>query len=178
MAQELLRGVDMPISGSMRSRVLVLVGITLGMFGCGSRHNEDLGSIGMALQLAPGLTLDSVGYSITGPGSFSRTGSIDVSNSTTISATIGGLPMGDGYTLTLSSTASNGKTQCAGTSAPFSIMAHATTSVNVHLLCQEAPAKGSVMVNGTVNICPAIDGLSASPSEALVGGSIALAATA
>ena len=28
----------------------------------------------MALQLAPGLTLDSVGYSITGPGSFSRTG--------------------------------------------------------------------------------------------------------
>jgi len=132
----------------------------------------------MALQLAPGLTLDAVAYAITGPGSFSRTGTIDVSHSTTISATIGGLPVGDGYTLTLSATATSGTTQCAGTSAPFSVMTHATTSVNIHLLCQEAPAKGSVMVSGTINICPLIDGVSASPGEALVGGSIALSAAA
>ncbi len=132
----------------------------------------------MALQLAPGLTLDSVKYVITAPEASSQIGTIDVSQSSTISATIGGLVVGDGYTLTLSATASNGTTQCGGTSAPFSVMAHATTSVNVHLLCQEAPAKGSVMVNGTVNICPRIDGLSASPGEALVGGSIALAGAA
>ena len=74
----------------------------------------------MALQLAPGLTLDSVKYVITAPGSSPQTGTIDVGQSTTISATIGGLVVGDGYTLTLSATASNGTTQCGGTSAPFS----------------------------------------------------------
>ena len=82
--------------------------------------------------------------------------------------------MGDGYTLTLSSTASNGKHAVRGHVGTLRDHGPRDDSVNVHLLCQEAPAKGSVMVNGTVNICPAIDGLSASPGEVLVGGTIAL----
>jgi hypothetical protein len=157
----------------MRNRVVLLVALTLGIFGCGSRHDENVGGIGFALQLAPGQTINSVSYAITGPGSFSRTGTIDVSHSMTISSAIGSIPAGTGYTITLSATTTTGTTQCSG-SAPFSVMAHATTAVNVHLLCQEAPSKGSVLVNGTLNICPLIDGLSASPGEVLVGGSIAL----
>ena len=37
---------------------------------------------------------------------------------------------------------------------------------------------GSVAVNGVANVCPMIDGISASPSEVLVGGTIALTGAA
>src|SRR5262245_38059490 len=63
----------------------------------GSR--SDLGSIGLALQLASGATLSSVSYAITGPGGFSRAGTIDTSQSTIISAVIGGLPAGTGFSI-------------------------------------------------------------------------------
>ncbi|HVU93056.1 MAG TPA: lamin tail domain-containing protein, partial [Jatrophihabitans sp.] len=133
--------------------------------------------MGIALDLAPGLSLDTVSYQIAGPAGFARSGSIDVSRSGTVSATIGGLPAGTGYTITLTSAAASGGLHCMG-SAPFSITAGATTSVTVHLLCSEAPTTGSVSVNGTIDLCPVVDGLSASPGEVSVGGSIALAGAA
>src|SRR4051794_11213195 len=62
---------------------------------------ENSGTLGLALQLTGGVTLNTVSYAITGNG-VNKTGSIDVRNSTTISATIGGIPAGAGYTITLS----------------------------------------------------------------------------
>ena len=47
-------------------------------------------------------------------------GTIDVSHSQTISATIGGIPAGNGYSLTITGTAIDGLTTCTG-SATFSI---------------------------------------------------------
>ena len=46
------------------------------------------------------------------------------------------------------------------------------------LTCHEAPRTGSVIVNGTLNVCPTIDGVSANPAEVNVGGTIALSAAA
>jgi hypothetical protein len=164
-------------SDLVRGTALALFGLALGMFGCTSHHDGDLGSVGIALELAPGISLTTLSYTIGGPAGFARSGSIDVSQSTIVSATIGGLPAGTGFTIALTSTATNGAAQCAG-SASFSVTAQATTSVTVHLLCREPPTTGSVLVNGTLNLCPVVDGLSASPAEVLVGGSIALAGTA
>ena len=53
-------------------------------------------------------------------------------------------------------------------------MARQTATVTVPLTCHEAPRTGSVMVSGTLNICPTIDGIGANPAEVQVGGTIAL----
>ncbi|MES1209269.1 MAG: lamin tail domain-containing protein, partial [Pseudomonadota bacterium] len=155
----------------------ILVGVALVAAGCVGRSSGDAGDMRIALQAAPGVTLNAVSYNISGPAGFTRTGSLDVSQSTTISATIGGLPAGTGFTIALTSTATDGATQCGG-SAPFSITAHATTAVSVHLLCHQPGTAGSVLVNGTLNVCPVLDGISASPAEVVVGSTIALATAA
>jgi hypothetical protein len=136
--------------------------------------DENGGDVGLNLDIAPGVSISSVSYTITGPNGFTKTGSIDVSNSTTISATIGGLPAGTGYTITLSATAADGGINCTG-SAGFDVTARATSTVTVHLLCQRQRNTGSVLVNGTLNICPVIDSVSATDA---VNGVIQVSSTA
>lgn len=140
-----------------------------------SAQPEGQGTLDMRLDIGGGVTLSSVGYTITGPAAFTRSGSIDVSSSNTVSALIGGIPASDGYTITLGATASDGTT-CVGSQA-FSVLPNATARVVVHLQCKQAPKSGSVLVNGTLNVCPLIDGISANPAEVNVGGVIALEAT-
>lgn len=143
--------------------------------GCGAapggENNETTGSIDLALNAA-GVTLHVISYEITG-AEYSTAGSLDVTNSTRISAVIGGIPAGD-YRITLEAE-SEGTPQltCSG-SASFIVAARRTTSAHVDLLCRPLVTNGSVMVGGTVRICPAIAGLSAVPLETRVGGSMQL----
>jgi acid phosphatase len=172
----------------LASALLVLAPLLgLGSFGCsggtsaqaGNPSSEnDVGSIGLALTLAPGMTLNTVNYKITGPNSFMKTGTIDVSLSSTISAVISGLPAGTGYQAQLQGTTVDGNTMCMGSSASFDVMSRMTTSVTVHVDCHETPKTGSVAVNGVLNVCPVIDAVNALPAEILVGGSVALSASA
>ncbi len=142
-----------------------------------SEPDRRAGSIGLSLQLAPGTSLNSVSYAVTGPGGFSRVGTLDISQSTTVTGIIGGLPVGNGFSITLTGTTTDGSTHCAG-SASFDVAARQTTAVTVHLTCNETPRTGSVLVNGALNLCPTLDNLSVSPAEVTVGSSLALAATA
>ena len=139
--------------------------------------SDDAGIIRAAIQLAPGTTLDTVAYAIGGPGGYARSGNVDVSRSATISFTVGGIPVGEGYSISISGTASDGATSCSG-SAPFAITPRTTTALMIRIQCREPARTGSVHINGTVNICPVVDGISASPGEVMVGASSALAATA
>lgn len=141
----------------------------------GSEGNS--ASIGLELQLSPGITLDQASYVITGPEGFSRSGVIDISQSQTLSAIISGLPAGTGYSITLTGNTADGSTSCSG-SASFDVVAHETTQVTVPFSCHQASSTGSVAINGTVNVCPSLDGVTAAPAEVLVGGSIALSAAA
>jgi phospholipase C len=127
--------------------------------------------------MVDGVTIDTVNYTITGPHGYSKTGSIDVSHSTTISAVIGGIPVGSGYTITLTATSVDGSLTCSG-SATFSVTAHTTTAVTVKLECHQGPKTGGVGINGSTNVCPSIQSVSASPNEVLTGGSVAVAASA
>jgi hypothetical protein len=138
---------------------------------------EHASSISLELQLAPGLILDQASYTIVAPGAFSRSGVIDVSNSQTLSAVISGLPAGPGYSIALSGSTTDGTASCSG-SASFDVVAHETTPVTVAFTCHQAPNTGSVLVNGTVNVCPSLDGISTSPAEVRVGGTNALSAAA
>jgi len=139
-------------------------------------EGEESGSIGLNLQVG-GATLDQVSYTIVGPNEYLKSGAFEVADSTVLSAVLGGLPAGSGYTITLSGTTTDSGTSCTG-SGSFDIVAHQTTVVSVHLLCHQVSTTGSVKVGGTFNVCPVIDGVTASPAEVLVGGTLSLAASA
>ena len=137
-------------------------------------HGENSGTIGLALDVGDGVTLETVSYTITGPNSYSKTGTINVKNSQKVSAIISGIPLGTGYTLTLTGKTADGKGTCGGT-ATFDIDSAATVQVSVHLTCDIQPETGSVLVNGDVNACPRMDGIDASPAEVAVNGTVTLA---
>ena len=164
------------------ARALLVVAPLLGLLACsnsgGHQSAQDgVGAVGLALQVAPGTILESVGYQITGPGGFTRSGSIGVRQSARVAAIIGGLPAGAGHAIVLSAIATGGGTSCSG-NASFDVVARETASVNVNLVCLEAPRTGSVQVNGVLNVCPVVDGVAALPAEVIVGRSVALVATA
>jgi len=172
-------------AGSRCAALLGLMGLSAGLsvFGCSAADStapaheatEDSGSIGLALQ-AGGVTLNSVGYTIIGNG-YSKSGTINVAGSSLISAVIGGIPAGSGYSISLSaSDATNSAITCSG-SASFNVSAGATTSTQVKLQCKTPAKTGSVMVNGTLNVCPVIDSLSVAPAETTVGNAVGLSAT-
>jgi len=140
---------------------------------CDAQPTTPPGAVAMALDVAPGIALDTVSYSVSGPLSFMKSGSLDVSHSATISANLSPLPAGTGFTITLSATSRDGTAMCMG-SAGFDVSAHQTTSVLVHVLCRQPSQNGALAFNGVLNVCPVIDSLGASPAEVIVGASISL----
>jgi hypothetical protein len=134
---------------------------------------DTTGTVAMNLDVATGVSIDSASYSITGPNGFTRSGSIDLSHSSTLSAIISGLPAGNGFNISITATSSDGAVSCAG-STSFAVTASATTVVNLHLDCHEGTHQGSILVNGTLNICPVVDGVGANPTDAIVGTGIHL----
>ena len=158
---------------------LLLAGATVA--GCGeqgpaSADSAQAGSVDLAL-VTGGVTLASVSYTITGSNAFSKTGTINVAASATLSTVIGGLPAGKGFTIALSATSTDGATTCGG-SATFDVTAGLVATVTVALDCHQAAKTGSVLVNGILNVCPVGDGLSANPADVAVGFPIALSAGA
>src|SRR6187551_1418771 len=88
--------------------LLVALGAGAPVAGCTSEQVEssdtgEVGSLGFKLEVAPGVTLNTVTYSIE-KGDFIKTGTIDVGDAPTISGKIGGIPAGNGYTITLTAT--------------------------------------------------------------------------
>jgi len=153
------------------------LGLSASSSGCSSEPlrnmgAEQLGSLGLNLDVGSGVTLSSVSYVITGNG-LNKTGSIDVSGAATINGTIGGIPAGSGYTITLTATSTDGATSFTG-SAGFNVIAGKTTAVTIHLKGVAASGNGSVTVNGTLNVAPVIDEVSVTPINVFVGSSITL----
>jgi len=137
---------------------------------------EQVGSLGLSLEVAPGVTLLSVGYTITGNG-FTKTGTIDVTDSPTIGGTIGGIPAGNGYTLALSATSVEDVTTFTG-SATFNVTAGQTTAVSVHLKGTKGGGTGSVSVVGTINVGPVIDDFTVTPLTVVTSGDVTLSVVA
>ena len=157
--------------------LLLALGASAPLAGCAgdpevNSGNEQVGSLGLNLEVAPGVTLLSVGYTITGNG-FTKTGTIDVTDSPSISGTIGGIPAGNGYTLALSATSVEDETTFTG-SANFNVTAGQTTAVSVHLKGTQGGATGSVSVIGTINVGPVIDDFTVTPLTVLTSGDVTL----
>jgi len=141
-------------------------------------QREDLGSAGLNLQIAPGIDVSVVTYTISGNGITPITGSIPVTDpAANVSVLVGGLPAGSGYSITLDATSTDGQTDCAGT-AGFSVIAGQTTNVSVDLICDTAQGRGAVNAQGNVDNCPEITYYVAAPLQVSVGGQIVLNAAA
>jgi hypothetical protein len=134
------------------------------------------GTVGLELTLPSGAILSTVSYVATGPNGFTKTGTVDVSNSTGISVQLS-VPAGGPYTITLNGTTVDGGTTCTGSNT-FSVTAGQTTNVTVAMSCVEPQTTGSVLVNGALNFCPVIDGIEASPAEVNVTKTLSLSAAA
>ncbi len=134
----------------------------------------------IAFQISPGLTITAASYWIIAPDGKVTTGSVAVGTSLTVLVPVLPLhlPTATGYQLIVSGLASDAITGCSG-SATFNIpTATSTGIVSVPLTCAAPPAPGQALVTATVNICPVIDGVAASPSSVAVGSSMALQVTA
>lgn len=159
---------------------LLALGVSAPFIACSSEplsHGEErTGELGLNLEAAPGVTLNSVKYTISGNG-FSKSGSIDTSGSPTVSGTVGGIPAGKGYTIALTATSLENGTIFSG-SAKFDVTAGGTTAVNVRLRASGTTGNGSVLVNGTLNVGPVVDELSATPVQVYVGSTVTLTGVA
>jgi hypothetical protein len=99
-------------------------------------RENDTGSVSFSLRVGPGVQLNKVDYTIT-KDTFVRTGSLDVSMSSTISGSIGGIPSGNGYSIALKATDPTERLlNCQGSST-FDVTAGVTVPVAVHMSCHE-----------------------------------------
>jgi len=147
---------------------------------CGPENGlEGGGSIGIQLQIAPGVTINTVDWSIVNAGiGFAQSGSVNEQFSNTIVFQVGGLPAATGYAITLTAMSVGGTFSCSGTSS-FDVTAGATTHVGIVLTCSPTGGGGgTIVVDGTTVICANIDSISVFPLETTVGHPIALVATA
>jgi len=168
---------------------------TSGPAGTGSA--DQTGTIGIQLQLAPGIALGTLQYAIANPtlaGFVPINSSVDVSGSLTIGLSIL-LPVGTGYSVSLSAIDSNGDS-CTGGPAPFGVLAAQTNTVGLTLVCTgpsdaglfDAPDVNMAVTiitadasfqagDATVGTCAAVNSLLASPNNATIGHTISLTAT-
>lgn len=130
----------------------------------------------IAFQISPGVTISTASYWVIAPDGKATSGTVAVGSSATVRVIISGLPTATGYQLLVSGMASDGITGCSG-STTFNAPAP-STGVPVTLACGAPPAPGQLLVATSVNVCPVIDGVWASPSTVAAGSSMALQVSA
>jgi len=141
----------------------------------GAGGSRQSGAVGLGLQLAPGVTVSQAAYTISGPNGFFSGGNVAIGESTELLVAVGSLPLGVGYELNLTARASDGLTICEAKSL-FDVPNGNPQSVSVHLEC--AVPSGELALSDTLNVCPMIDSLGASPTDVKVGGLVTLTSAA
>ncbi|MES1204949.1 MAG: hypothetical protein ABUS79_03345 [Pseudomonadota bacterium] len=172
--------------GAVMAMVVVMgLGLVMATTSCGTEatspapRNGDVGAIGLELQVAPGVTINTVNWAITNAAtSFSRSGSVNAQFSNVLRFQLGGLPAAAGYSIALSAASTDGAFSCAGT-ASFTVAAAMTANVGITLTCNGAGnGTGTVVITGTTAVCGTITSISVLPLETTVNNPIALSATA
>ena len=106
-------------------------------------------------------------------------GTVSLSNSATATFQLGGVPAATGDSITLSATASNGATCLAeaprASTSPWAARRPSRSRCSVRCL---APTRASLLVNAGTSYCGTWTGLATNGSEAYVGESVTLTATA
>jgi hypothetical protein len=122
---------------------------------------ENTGSVALELDTG-GSGLDVVQYVISdGTPSHTYSGDFQVGDASVLMKAVGGIAAGDGYQLILHATEADGITPCSGHAGPFTVVAHTSVAVAVTLTCKRPATTGSVVINGTTNLCAQIDSITA-----------------
>ncbi|MEI9953443.1 MAG: hypothetical protein WDO74_31805 [Pseudomonadota bacterium] len=145
------------------------------------------GTIGLTLQPVAGITLNTVHYTVTKPGTPTPVSVLDGDLPTPGTASTFSfgvpLPVGAGYILGVSGVSvENASITCTGTSAPFSVTANTSSKITLVLTCTDS-TNGNLETGVTVvtDACPRliVDYVVATPSTAfLPNGTIAVASDA
>lgn len=164
-------------------RALTLLCLAGVAHGCASDEagvaEVEAGSVRVMLTLSDGSEIATVQWEITG-GELSgpMSGVITVNKGATVSASIGGIPVGNGYNIAMTAVTDRG-VDCAG-DAGFDIAGPgALALLDMTLSCGggQSRADGDLAVNADVNECPRVN-FSVSPLRVRVGSSTELSATA
>jgi hypothetical protein len=128
-------------------------------------EGDSLGSLDMELRFGAQLTVNTVRWRIEGNG-LNKSGDIAVGQKPLISALLGGIPVGEGYRLWITST--DRAMNCSGT-ATFSIWPASITTLRVDVMCFPTATTGQLAVTAPFNVCPVVTDLSAIPLQLEVG---------
>jgi hypothetical protein len=145
------------------------------------------GTVRMHLNLAPGVTLTAVHWTISGgpSGQSGYSGDVTIGDAGSLEFVAGGILAGSGYTLSITGTDSQGDPCSGSTTSPFTVVAGAVTQAVVQFTCTAPGAEGGVVAatvnTGSVEIdagvvyivgdagqtitCPGISSFSISPAE-------------
>jgi phosphodiesterase/alkaline phosphatase D-like protein len=164
----------------MRAYLVCTTVLALGLgllAGCGgTAAPEGTGSLDLNLQLADGVVINEVAWTISGNDMEPMTGTIDTSApGATASVEVFGLPPGEDYLVELAATDESGQVTCRG-DAEFDVEVGVATDVMVMLNCKRPTGLGGVRVNGEINICAQLAKVVVSPLQTSIGNDIDLSA--
>ena len=176
------------IVGTAAVAMLSLAAVTLGcsrrLDGGAGGGGAGVGSVRLFLQIMPGVMVSSVHWQISSTsGSVVRQGDITTIDPSSTASVDTSCPAGADDTVTFTATTSNGLS-CAGHSSAFNVIAGATVSVTVTLVCgggTPMQPNGSVIVGANVvagDYCPLLTSWEASPSQVAVGRVVDVSASA
>ena len=158
--------------------ILCCLVAAVGVAGCSSdtTTGDTSGSLSLNLELAPGVVINEVDWTLSGNGMPSMSGTIDTSApGATASVEVFGLLPGEDYLVELEATTEDGEITCRG-SAEFDVEIGVSTPVMVMLNCKRPARLGGVRVNGKFNICAQVATAVVSPLQTSVGNDIDLVA--
>ena len=163
---------------SQLSSLMLISFLAVAFVGCStdSPSSEQTGSLNLNLELADGITINQVDWTISGGDMAPMSGTIDTSApGATASVEVFGLPPGDDYLVELEATDESGEVTCRG-DAEFDVEVGLSTDVMVMLNCKRPTRLGGVRVNGKFNICAELAKVVVSPLQTSVANDIDLSA--
>ncbi len=172
----------------MRQHPLILGLVTVGVFGCALNtdtshtrsHTEDLGVVGLAIALAPGLDISTLSYSVQVPGLDPIQGTLPIAADGTFRGQIDDVPAAEGVRVLLSASGASGAT-CSG-EGTITVRAGEIASLMIGLQCRvpvstpPPPTTGSISIQGNVDVCPRL--IAASATAGTAANTSAITATA
>jgi hypothetical protein len=138
----------------------------LGVAGCsgadrGASPDPNAGRLSVALEIADGVEVGEITYTLTQPDGYRSSGTLALSPDDGSFRLLMQLPAADGYELAASAITSDAAT-CYG-SAAFDIRADRSTPIGIVLRCVAAGQFGSFDASGVLNVCPAVQAIVVRP---------------
>jgi hypothetical protein len=132
--------------------------------------SDGIGEVGMSLTLPGGEHYSRLDYKLANATN-TLTGHYDITQTNTLSFTIGSVPAGSGYGLSLTTTSDDGAFTCsfpavdAMVTSNITVVNRTTTVVNVNMQCvnNQGLDSGSVLIGASTSQCPVWNTIVANP---------------